>query len=271
MRLFVNVFTAIATFTTFLYFRRRRTWLMALLITTPVFVPFLATLNPSESSEYPQEVFDAAAQFLYLLTITPLMALVFGCSLLSEEIEGRTLPLLLARAAPRSAIVLGKYAAFVFVTYIMILVSFLLTFCSFVHFLMLSVTNFFPLFLRFSVLIGVALIAYGALCVAISTITKHPVVVTALFIFGWEKLVAALPGYADFLTLQKYILRLLPEVSFNRVEVEKVELPPELMRAVYPVSTTFSLATLAITSVVLLFLACLIVRSREFASASTAG
>ena len=148
MRLFVNVFTAIATFTTFLYFRRRRTWLMALLITTPVFVPFLAIFNPSESSDYPQEVFDAVAQFLYLLTITPLMALVFGCSLLSEEIEGRTLPLLLARAAPRSAIVLGKYVAFVFVTYIMILVSFTLTFSSFAHFLALSVSNYLPLFTR---------------------------------------------------------------------------------------------------------------------------
>ena len=266
MRLFVNVFTAIATFTTFLYFRRRRTWLMALLITTPVFVPFLAIFNPSESSDYPQEVFDAVAHFL-----TPLMALVFGCSLLSEEIEGRTLPLLLARAAPRSAIVLGKYVAFVFVTYIMILVSFTLTFSSFAHFLALSVSNYLPLFTRFALLIGIALSAYGALCVAISTLTKHPVVVSALFIFGWEKLVAALPGYADFLTLQKYIIRLLPEVSFNRVEVEKVELPPELMRAVYPVSETFSIAALAITTIVLLLLACVVVRSREFVSASTAG
>lgn len=273
MRLFYNVFTAIATFTTYLYLRRRRTWLVTLLISLPALVPPLAAAyNPSsESSAYPQDLFDAVAQFMYLLAITPLMALVFGCSLLSEEIEGRTLPLLLARAAPRSAIILGKYAAFVLVSFALITVSLLVTYASFVYFLSLGCGEYLGLFARYLGLIAIALTAYGAFCVAISTITRRPVVVAALFIFGWEKLVVALPGYADFITLQKYVLRLLPEVPFERIEIEKVELPPELMRAVYPVSGTFAIAALLITSVIFLAIACLIVRSREFATAGDAG
>ncbi len=244
---------------------------MAVLISLPVFVPFLAMYNPSESSDFPQELFDATAQFLYLLTITPLMALVFGCSLLAEEIEGRTLPLLLARAAPRSAIVLGKYVAFAIVSILLITISFALTYLSAVYFLKLSFSEYLPLALRYIELIALALVSYGALCVAISTLTRRPVVVSALVIFGWEKLVVALPGYADFLTIQKYVLRLLPEVTFDRVEIEKVELPPELMRAVYPVSAEFSLCALAGITALCLCVACLVVRSREFATAGDAG
>ncbi|NUM56258.1 MAG: ABC transporter permease [Candidatus Hydrogenedentes bacterium] len=271
MGLFLNVFVSVATFSTYLHARRRRTWLIAFLIALPAFVPLLAAYNPSESPTYAEEIVDAVAQFLYVLTITPLMALVFGCSLFSEEIEARTLPLLLARAAPRSAIVLGKYAAFVFVSAILILVSFALTFASSAYFNRLAFADYLGLFARYSLLVLVALVAYGAFCVAMSTLTKHPVVVSALFIFGWEKLVAALPGYADFITLQKYVLRLLPEVTFNRIEVEKVELPPELMRAVYPVSGWFSITALAVASALFLALACYVVRSREYVTASGAG
>lgn len=271
MGLFVNVFASVATFSTYLYARRRRTWLLALLVMLPALVPLLAAYNPSESPTYAEETFDAIAQFLYVLTIAPLMALVFGCSLLSEEIEARTLPLLLARAAPRPAIVLGKYVAFVSVSAMMVLASFTLTFASSVYFTGIGLSDYAGLFGKFCVLVVVALIAYGAFCVAVSTLTKHPVVVSALFIFGWEKLVAALPGYADFLTLQKYVLRLLPEVAFDRIEVEKVELPPELMRAVYPVSESFSIVALTIASAVFLAIACYVVRSREYVTASGAG
>ena len=271
MRLFVNVFTAIATFTTFLYLRRRRTWLMALLIALPALLPPLAGYQLPELRDHAIEIFDGFAQFLFLLTITPLMALVFGCSLLSEEIEGQTLPLLLARAAPRSAIVLGKFAAFAAVSIVLIVASCALTYASFACFLSLDFFGYLGLLGGYALIMAFALVAYGALCVAISTLTRHPVVVSALFVFGWEKLVAALPGYADFLTLQKYVVRLLPPVTFNRVEIEKVELPPELMRAVYPVSAEFSMVALAAATVVLLTIACMVVRSREFATAGGAG
>ena len=271
MRLFINVFAAITTFSTYLYFRRRRTWLMALLVTLPAALPPLAAYSPMGPPARAEELFDATAQFIYLLAIAPLMALVFGCSLLSEEIEGRTLPLLLSRAAPRSAIVLGKYAAYVIVSVAIVAASCALTYASFVWFLRLEAMAYAGLLCRYVLLFALALLTYGALCVAVSTVAKHPVVVTALFIFGWEKLVAALPGYADFLTLQKYVLRLLPDVSFNRIEIEKVELPPELMRAVYPVSAGMSVAALLGAVIVFLTIACLVVRSREFVTASSAG
>lgn len=270
MRHYLNVLGGVTTFTVFLYARRRRTWLMAALIATPMLLPPIAAYYQPDLKHESVKTFDALVNFMYVLTLAPLTALVYGCSLLSDEIEGKTLPFLLSRAAPRSAIVLGKFIAFCAVSIALLLVSLCFAYESFGIFLMMPLSQNVGLLLRYALLVSLALLSYGALCVSVSTITRRPVVVVALFTFGWEKLVAALPGYADFLTLQKYLQRMLPEVSFRRVEIEKVDLPPELMREVYPVGYTFSLLALLGATLVLLIAACLVVRSKEFATAADA-
>ncbi|HRI89004.1 MAG TPA: ABC transporter permease subunit, partial [Candidatus Hydrogenedentes bacterium] len=250
MAQFVHVLTAVTTFTTYLYVRRRRTWLMALLIALPALLPPLAWYYAPQVAEDNIKILDAVIQLMFVLTITPLTALVYGCSLIAEEIEGKTLPLLLSRAAPRSAIVLGKYFAYCIVAITLLCSSLLLTYGSFALFLQLSLSEHATLLTRYLGVIAFAAVAYGALCVAVGTMTRRPVVVSALFIFGWENLVMALPGYSDFLTLQKYVKRLMPEVPFRRIEIDKVELPAELMREVYPVGYTFAvLALLGATAV----------------------
>jgi len=267
---FYHVLTAVMTFTTHLFVRRRRTWIMAALIALPALLPVLAWYFSEKIAEENIKILDALILFMYVLTITPLTALVYGCSLLSEEIEGRTLPLLLSRAAPRSAIVLGKYFSFCAISIVLLWLSLGLTYGSFAIFLQLDPRQYLPLLIQYGLVVALALAAYGALCVCISAISRRPVVISALFIFGWEKLVIALPGYVDFLTLQKYVQRLFPEVPFRRIEIDKVELPAELMREVYPVSQGFALTMLIVASCVFLAIACLTVRVREFAGAADA-
>ncbi|MDZ4861646.1 MAG: ABC transporter permease [Candidatus Hydrogenedentes bacterium] len=261
---FYHVLTAVMTFTSYLYVRRRRTWIMAVLIALPALLPVIAWFNSDKIDEDSIKLLDAVVLFMFVLTVTPLTALVYGCSLLAEEIEGRTLPLLLSRSAPRSAIVLGKYISFCAVSISLLWFALALTYASFTVFLELPWREHLPLLLHYAGIVALALIAYGALCVSVSTMSRRPVVLSALFIFGWEKLVIALPGYADFLTLQKYVQRLLPEVPFRRIEIDKVELPAELMREVYPVGHTFALSVLIVASCVFLAVACWVVRSREF-------
>jgi hypothetical protein len=131
-------------------------------------------------------------------------------------------------------------------------------------------TGHHGLLARYVALCTVGLAAYGALCLMVSTVTRRPVLVAALFIFGWVKMVIALPGYADFLTLQKYLGRLLPEVAFRRIEIAKVELPVELMREVYPVGVGTAVIALAIATAVLLAIACFAVRVRQYSTSETA-
>ncbi|GMU91207.1 MAG: hypothetical protein AMXMBFR4_02650 [Candidatus Hydrogenedentota bacterium] len=268
---FLNVCAAVASFTTILFFRRRRTWIMGALILFPALLPPIAVYYIPDAVRENLKIFAALTDFLYLFTLAPLAALFYACSLLSEEIEGRTFPLLLSRAAPRSAIVLGKYAAFLLVASVLLVVSLILLFLSCAWWLELSVPG--PnaaLLARYLALTVLTAAVYGALCLAVSTMTRHPVIVSALFIFGWEKMVIALPGYADFLTFQKYVQRLMPPLPFRRIEIEKVELPAELLREVYPVGAQMSLAVLMGSIVALLIVACWVVRSREFASAAEA-
>ena len=269
---FLRVFRAVTLMTLRLHVRRKRTWIMAVLILLPAALPVLVAYHGGAQSGPPLRLFVALADFLYVYTLVPLTALFYACSLLSEEIEGHTFPLLLSRPAPRSALVLGKYAAYGCVAVPLVALSLAGTFGMSAAFLRLPLTWAYVHFLvSYLALCGVGLMAYGALCLAVSTLARHPVIVSALFIFGWEKLVIALPGYADFLTLQKYLGRLLPAVEFRRLEIAKVDLPVELMREVYPVGAAPAMMVLACATIGFLLVACAAVRVRQFATITEAG
>ena len=264
---FWNVFAAVAAFTTHLFVRRRRTWLMAGLMLVPMALPFLAAWIDTSAVRMGPRLLVALVEYLYLFTLAPLTALFFAGTLLSEEVEGHTFPLLLSRPAPRGAIVLGKFAAY-------FLVSFALLAPATAAFMgagafALRVADpaaAFALLPRYLTLIAMALLSYGALCLFVSTIAARPVIVSAIFLFGWEKAVVAIPGYADFLTFEKYIRRLTPDVPFKRLELGKLELPVELLRSVYPVGAGASLVVLVGVTLALLALACTAVRKRQYAA-----
>jgi ABC-type transport system involved in multi-copper enzyme maturation permease subunit len=269
---YLNVFAATASFTTRLHLRRRRTWLMGALILLPAALPpFIAYYTYDAIRHGPQFVV-VAAEYLYLYTLVPLAAVFFAGTLLSEEIEGRTFPLLLSRPAPRSALVLGKFTAFVVVTYGLFVPAFLVDYAVNLAAYRVADTGFLlGLLPRYLGLLALSLAVYGAFCLCIGTFTRRPVIIATIFVFGWEKVVVAIPGYADFLTFWKYISRLTPEVPFKRLEIGKIELPAELLRTVYPVGPTTSLIVLLAMTAVLLTLACLAVRSRQYVADTEGG
>ncbi len=264
---FLRITVSIALMTVRLHVRRTRTWIMGMLILVPCALPVLVVYYGPEHRMPVESLFVALFDFLYVYTLVPLTALFYACALLAEETEGHTFPLLLSRPVPRGAFILGKYAAFLLVSTVLISVSLAATFYSAALFLKLPLTGAHDaLLIRYAVLCASGLAAYGALCLMVSTLTRRPVLVSALFIFGWEKMVIALPGYADFLTLQKYLGQLLPPVDFRRVAIAKVELPVELMREVYPVSTAGAIGALLCATLALLAIACICVREREYAT-----
>jgi len=268
---FVRILVSVTSMTVRLHVRRARTWIMGALALSPCLLPALAAYVGPERGMPADKLTVALFDFLYVYTLVPLTALFYACALLAEEVEGHTFPLLLSRPAPRGALVLGKYAAYLCVAALLLAASLAATFYASVLFLKLPPDGaHHGLLVRYAMLCTGGLAAYGALCLAVSTLTRRPVLVSALFIFGWEKMVIALPGYADFLTLQKYLGRLLPDVAFRRIEIAKVELPVELMREVYPVSAGAALVALGCATAGLLAIACMAVRLRQYATGETA-
>lgn len=264
-----GVFAAIAGITLRLHLRRRKTWIMAVLALLPAALPAIVAYYGAGRTGPPDRLFVALTDFLYVYTLVPLLALFYACSLLSEEMEGHTLPLLLSRPVPRSALVLGKFIAYVAVASALASLSLAALYYSSVLCLQLPASlEHHALLMRYAALCALGLLAYGALCVMVSSLTRRPALIAAVFIFGWEKMVIALPGYADFLTVQKYLAALLPQVGFRRVEIAKVELPVELMREVIPVSATAALGVLLGATALLLGAACVALRRRQFAASS---
>ena len=61
-------------------------------------------------------IFSNMIMVLYLQFLILIMALFFGTSVCSEEVEWKTLTYLTTRPVSKSAIILGKYAAYTLLT-----------------------------------------------------------------------------------------------------------------------------------------------------------
>ena len=84
---------------------------------SPVLIPLaLSLLSEQAHSPEGQETLHTLVKYLYIQAMVPLLALFFGSMLIGEEVESQMMPFLLTRPIPRSALVFGKYAAFVMVT-----------------------------------------------------------------------------------------------------------------------------------------------------------
>ncbi len=65
---------------------------------------------PGETAFDPHRTLGFALGGMALIIL--ILALFYGTSVCSEEVEGKTLPYLITRPIPRAAVVLGKYAAY---------------------------------------------------------------------------------------------------------------------------------------------------------------
>src|SRR4030067_1669114 len=95
--------------------KARRTRFFFLFSFLPVAVSLVIKFNQVFSEKPGREggyLFSNLIMLFYLQMIILIVALFYGTSVCSEEVEGKTLPYLITRPVPRAAVVLGKYAAY---------------------------------------------------------------------------------------------------------------------------------------------------------------
>ena len=90
--------------------KSRRTKVFFLFSQLPMAVALVLRINAAAPAPY---LFANVIMFFYLQIIILVLALFYGTSVCSEQVEGRTLPYLTTRPLPRSANVLGKAAAYI--------------------------------------------------------------------------------------------------------------------------------------------------------------
>src|SRR5258706_833326 len=73
-------------------------------------------------------VFGLMIWLLYIRFIIPILGVFFGTSLIADEVEDKTITYLFTRPIPRSAVLLGKYVAYLMCTVLIVLPSVMLVF-----------------------------------------------------------------------------------------------------------------------------------------------
>jgi ABC-type transport system involved in multi-copper enzyme maturation permease subunit len=156
-------------------------------------------------------IFGLLIWFLFLRFIVPILGIFYGTSLIADEVEDKTITYLFTRPIPRSAVLLGKYLAYLASTVLIVLPSVMVVYFFVVPIGGGGIAGTFPNLVRDLGLLAVGLAAYGALFAAVGAWVKRPVLLGLFFAFGFEPFALAVPGYLKRFTIAFYTQGLVPE------------------------------------------------------------
>lgn len=195
--------------------KNRKTLVITILGIVPIGISLLlAVLLPifnRGDTESLDSIFSNFTFILYLHFLVPIVALFLGTGVIADEVEDGTLPYLLVRPVPRYLIVLAKYLACLIIGGVIIISS------LFVSYGIMKIGSFSsPIFpdigfiLQSSAILLLGLSVYSVLFSLFGGVFRHPMVIGLLFVFGWEKIIAYIPGNVRLLTVMNYLQTLYP-------------------------------------------------------------
>jgi ABC-type transport system involved in multi-copper enzyme maturation permease subunit len=195
----------------------RRTLFMVLVLGAPVLLALVLrlvdlwwrapfTVNGERVSG--TVIFGLLIWWIYLRFVVPVLGVFYGTALIADEVEDRTITYLFTRPVPRSAILLGKYLAYVVCTTFVVLPSVVLVFFLLVPFS--EVGSTFKTLVIDLGLLALGLAVYGALFGLVGTLLQRPLIAGLVFAFGWEQIAMLMPGYLRRFTAVYYLQGLVP-------------------------------------------------------------
>jgi ABC-2 type transport system permease protein len=196
----------------------RRSVLLGLLLGVPVVIALalriVATLYASGFrvngvQAVGSSVFGMMIWLLYIRFIIPVLGVFYGTALIADEVDDKTITYLFTRPIPRSAVLLGKYLAYLASTVLLVLPSVMLVYFLVVPIGGSSIGEAFPSLLADFGMLILGLAAYGAVFALVGTRLKRPLVVGLVYAFGWEPAVLMFPGYLKRLTVAYYLQALV--------------------------------------------------------------
>jgi ABC-2 type transport system permease protein len=160
-------------------------------------------------------LFGMMIWLVYIRFILPVLGVFYGTALIADEVEDRTITYLFTRPIPRSAVFLGKYAAYLVCTTLLVLPSVLIVFFLVVPLGGGRVGQEFPSLAADLGMVVLGLATYGALFGFVGARLRRPIVAGLIFAFGWEQAVQLLPGYVKRATVVYYLQALVPHAMPN--------------------------------------------------------
>jgi ABC-type transport system involved in multi-copper enzyme maturation permease subunit len=254
--------------------RQRRIVLAAFICFLPVLIPLMmAFFNSSQFADSGMETFMSLTQVLQINVLTPLLALFFATMLVGQDVESQTIPFVLTRPIHRTAWVAGRFLAYIFIVTMIMGLSILLTFfaCTTLEGFALDGDN--ARLVTHFIGVGImALAAYGAFTMFLGTVSKRPIVLGVVFLYGWQRLASIIPGLVDFLTIKKYVDSIMPSLALERMKDVTVNTEMgEFTKQAINISALNAIIALVIIIAGLCLLTIVGLRGKEFATAHSLG
>ena len=201
----------------------RRTIFMALVVGAPVLISVL--LRSLDALGVPvfqvngmrmagPAVFGMMIWFFYLRFTVPVLGVFYGTSLIADEVEDKTITYLFTRPVPKGAVLLGKYLAYLACTGFVVLPSVVIVYLCIVP-MRGSLGGSFIDLVKDLTLLAIGLAVYGSVFAVIGARFKRPLLIGLIFIFGWEQVALAFPGYLKRFTVAYYLQSLVPHAMPN--------------------------------------------------------
>lgn len=200
-----------------------------LLLPLPLLVVGLAALALSLGAE-PKDLGDSVIVGLGIGVALPIMALIVGAGVLGSEIDDGTVAHILAKPVPRSEIILSKLVVAVVVTAVTVGVPMYVVG-------LLAGSSRLALGLAVGTLLGA--LAYNALFLALSLVTRRPVLLGLIYVLVWEGLLTNLLSGTRVLAIQQYVLTVADRIAPTDLLTSDVSLSVSLgMTFVFVVGAT---------------------------------
>jgi ABC-2 type transport system permease protein len=211
--------TTIARITVRGLFGRRR---FLLLLPLPLLLVGLALLARGFGAR-PADWADPVLVGLGFAAVLPVISLIVGTGVLGSEIDDGTLVHVLAKPLPRREIIMTKLAVAVSVTAVTVGAP---------MFVAGLIAGSLRLGVGLAVGCGVGAFAYSALFLALSLLTRRPVLLGLLYVLIWEGLLGNLLSGTRLLSIQQYVTAVAARVGDTDLLTGKVSVPLAVTMAV---------------------------------------
>jgi ABC-2 type transport system permease protein len=130
---------------------------------------------------------------LILSFLLPVMSLIYGASMIRNEIDDRSITQVLTSPMDRRVSYLGYYLSLITVLALMLLILVVVGWSS--YFLQDQVDDqALEMLVSFALLLVLGSIVYSSLFLAMGVLLKQPIYLGLLYVFVWESFVGSLPG-----------------------------------------------------------------------------
>jgi ABC-type transport system involved in multi-copper enzyme maturation permease subunit len=242
--------------------RRRRLVFIGLVCILPLLVTFMWRMWGM--GQFTAEAFFSnLVSLLYLQLLIYIVALAFGVPTVHDEVEGRTITYLLTRPVSRVAVYAGRLTA------VQLLAGILLALSLVVCFAIMVVGNpgvlsleFIKVYINHVLIILFATVVLTGLFAILGVTFRRPLVWGMLYAFGWEGVVAKVPGRLQTWTLDFHIRNLV----MGKADVQKGLLDAfrQLLTDQAEISAWTSFFILAVALVAFIYIGGLIFSRKEY-------